>query len=65
MATRMTTVKLDKSLCQRAAAAAKKAGYSSVEEFIEHAIENQLAQFEDPEAKDEVLRQLKGLGYLD
>ncbi len=61
----MTSVKLDKALCRRAAAAAKKAGYSSLEEFIEHAIEKQLAQYEDAEPADEVKRQLKGLGYLE
>lgn len=61
----MTSVKLDKALCQRAAAAAMKGGYSSLEEFIEHAIEKQLAQYETPEPADEVKRQLKGLGYLD
>jgi hypothetical protein len=61
----MTSVKLNRSLCERAAAAAKKAGYSSLEEFVEHAIEKQLAQFEDPESKAQVLRKLKGLGYLD
>jgi metal-responsive CopG/Arc/MetJ family transcriptional regulator len=61
----MTTVKLNKSLCQRAAAAATKAGYSSLEEFIEHAIEKHLAQFEESESKEEVMRQLKGLGYID
>jgi metal-responsive CopG/Arc/MetJ family transcriptional regulator len=66
----MTTLKLNKSLCQRAAEAARKAGYSSLEEFVEHAIEKQLAQYrqtepEEPESKEEVLRKLKGLGYLD
>lgn len=61
----MITVKLNKSLCQRAAEAARKGGYSSLEEFIEHAIEKQLAQYEEPESKDEVLRKLKGLGYLE
>jgi metal-responsive CopG/Arc/MetJ family transcriptional regulator len=61
----MTTVKLNKSLCQRAGKAARKAGYSSLEEFIEHAIEKHLAHFEDPESKEEVMRKLKGLGYLD
>lgn len=61
----MTTIKLNKSLCQRAAEAARKAGYSSLEEFVEHAIEKQLAQFEESESKEEVMRKLKGLGYLD
>ena len=59
-----TTVKLNSSLCQRAKLAAERIGYSGVEEFIEHAIEKELAQHEEPEAKADVLRKLKGLGYL-
>jgi len=58
-------LKLSSSLCERAKRAAEKAGYSSVEEFIEHAIEKELAQFEEAEAKEEVVRRLKGLGYLE
>jgi hypothetical protein len=59
-----TTLKLNQSLCQRARLAAEKTGYSSVEEFIEHAIEKELAQHEEAGNKDDVLRKLKGLGYL-
>jgi metal-responsive CopG/Arc/MetJ family transcriptional regulator len=63
-----TAVKIDKSLCQRAGLAADKAGYSSREEFIEHAIEKELAHYEEgesKESKDDVLRKLKGLGYIE
>jgi len=63
-----TAVKIDKSLCQRAGLAAAKAGYSSREEFIEHAIEKELAHYEEgesKESKDDVLRKLKGLGYIE
>jgi metal-responsive CopG/Arc/MetJ family transcriptional regulator len=58
-------VKLDKLLYKRACAAANKAGYSSIDEFIKHAIEKELAQIEEAEAKDAVVKQLKGLGYLE
>ena len=61
----MSSVKLDKALFDRASAAAKKAGYSSLEEFVEHAIEKQLAHYEDAEPGEEMKRQLKGLGYID
>ena len=37
------SVKLSKALCERARVAAEAAGYSSLEEFIEHAIEKELA----------------------
>jgi len=42
-----TTVKLNKSLCHRAAKVAQTAGYSSVEEFVEHVLEKELAHFEE------------------
>ena len=60
-----TTVKLNKTLVQRAARIAAQAGYSSVEEFIEHVIEKELAHFEDSDSKEEVIKKLKGLGYLE
>jgi metal-responsive CopG/Arc/MetJ family transcriptional regulator len=63
------TVKIDKSLYQRAGRAAAEAGYSSREEFIEHAIEKELVHYEAGESRaenrDEVLRKLKGLGYVE
>lgn len=59
-----TAVKLDKTICDRAREAAKAAGYSSLEEFVEHALEKELANHERPGAKDELVRKLKGLGYL-
>jgi hypothetical protein len=60
-----TSVKLDKALAERARAAADKAGYSSLDEFVQHAIEKELAVLEEAEAKEEVVKQLKGLGYLE
>lgn len=60
-----TSLKLDKALCDRARAAAAKAGYSSLEEFVSHAIEKELAGLEEAEAREEVVKQLKGLGYLE
>ena len=60
-----SAVKIEKSLCQRAEKAAAKAGYSSREEFIEHAIEKELAHYEESESKDDVMRKLKGLGYIE
>ena len=37
------SIKLNRALCDRARIAAEAAGYSSLEEFIEHAIEKELA----------------------
>lgn len=60
-----TAVKLGKTLVKRAQEAAFKEGYSSAEEFIEHAVEKELARVEEGEGKEEVMRKLKGLGYLE
>jgi hypothetical protein len=51
------------TLTDRAKAAAEKAGYSSLEEFVKHAVEKELARIE--ESKDPINDQLKGLGYLE
>ncbi len=59
------SVKLNKTLCQRAARVAEKAGYSSVEEFMEHVLEKELAHFEEADSKEEVIKKLKGLGYIE
>jgi hypothetical protein len=40
------------------------AGYSSVEEFITHALEKELAQLEKADSEDEIKKKLKGLGYI-
>jgi predicted transcriptional regulator len=59
------SIKLHPDLWRRVTEHAEKAGYSSPEEFIQHAIEKELAH--DREAADaaEVERRLKGLGYID
>ncbi len=59
-----TTVKLNASLCERARMIVEKAGYSGLEEFIEHAMERDLARLESAESKEELVRKLQGLGYL-
>lgn len=59
------SVKLNKSLCQRAQKVVERAGYSSLEEFIEHAVEKDLVRLEGSESKEELIKKLKGLGYLE
>ena len=56
------TVKLSKALCDRARAVVKKAGYTSLEEFVEHAIEKDLLHLEEADSREEPLKKLKGLG---
>ena len=57
-------VKLSKPLCHRARVLVEKVGYSSLEEFIEHAMERDLARLEETESKEDLIDKLKGLGYL-
>ena len=59
-----SAVKLDKSLIARVKRIADLAGYSSVEEFVTHALEKELAQLESAESEEELKKRLKGLGYL-
>jgi len=57
-------IKLDKDLLERVRKFADMAGYSSVEEFIAHALEKELAQLEEADSEEEIKKRLKGLGYL-
>ena len=63
----MAKIKIDGGLLERATRAAEAAGYSSVEEFVAHLIEKQLAESEsgDAEAEQQVADRLRGLGYID
>ncbi len=60
-------IKLDKELLRRCKEHAKAAGYSSVEEFIHHAVESALkkAGAATSEGDEQVLERLKGLGYIE
>ena len=57
-------VKIDKTLLERATRHAAEAGYASVEEFIEHAIEREMAQLEGGDHEEAIRKRLKGLGYI-
>ncbi|MEX2260302.1 MAG: hypothetical protein WD696_00040 [Bryobacteraceae bacterium] len=41
------------------------AGYSSPEEFVQHVLERELAKIEEAESDAEIVKKMKGLGYLD
>ena len=57
-------IKLEKGLLAKVKRYADLAGYSSVEEFITHAVERQIAHLEEAASEEEVKKRLKGLGYL-
>lgn len=59
------TVKLNKALAERVKRCAEAGGYSSVQEFVEHVLERELAKIDASESDEEIARKLKGLGYLD
>ena len=57
-------VKINKNLLERIKKYSDIAGYSSVEEFVEHALEKQLAKLEDADSEEEIKKRLQGLGYI-
>lgn len=61
----MAKIKIDSNLLARAKDAAETAGYSSVEEFITHIIEAELAKHETATEDEKIGEQLRGLGYIE
>ena len=59
-----SSIKLDKALLAKVRRYSDLAGYSSVEEFITHALEKEIAHLETAETEDEIKKRLKGLGYI-
>lgn len=58
-------IKLDKDLMDKVKKYTAIAGYSSVEEFVTHALEKEIAKLEEGGAsEDEIKKRLKGLGYI-
>ena len=57
-------VKLDKDLMAKLRRYSRLAGYSSVEEFVTHALEKEIAQLEGADSEAEIKKRLQGLGYI-
>jgi hypothetical protein len=57
-------IRLDKALLARAKRCADLAGYSSVDEFVTHVLEKELAKIEGSDSEEEMKKKLKGLGYI-
>ncbi len=57
-------IKLDKALLAKVKRYADLAGYSSVDEFVTHAIEKELAKFEGSDSEEDIKKKLKGLSYI-
>jgi metal-responsive CopG/Arc/MetJ family transcriptional regulator len=61
---RYAKVRLDKDLVAKVKRYADLAGYSSLEEFISHALEKELMKLEDADSEEEIRKRLRGLGYI-
>ena len=61
----MEKIKIEAGLLDRARRAAAAAGYSSVEEFVAHCVENEIQKLKTDEAEGKVSDQLRGLGYIE
>ena len=57
-------IKIDEALLEKASQFASLAGYSSVEEFINHTLEKEIAKLEGADSEEEIRKRLKGLGYI-
>ena len=61
----MAKIKIDSNLYARVQKASEAAGYSSVQEFIAHVIETEVAKHEAEEPDEDTMNRLRGLGYID
>jgi len=59
------SIKVGKELWERIERAARAGGYSSPQEFAEHVLEKHVPKSEDTDSKEEIVKRLKGLGYLE
>ena len=57
-------IRLDKDLFDRVSKIAKLSGYATVDEFVVHVLEKELAAVEDAGSDDEIKKKLEGLGYI-
>jgi hypothetical protein len=58
-------INIEASLYDRAKRVAEVVGYSSVDEFVAHCVENELKKREVDQAEGQVADQLRGLGYIE
>ena len=58
-------IELDKALWARVQEHVRVVGYSSPEEFVQHAIERELVKTEAGETAKSAAGKIRGIGYLD
>ena len=59
------SIKIGKELWQRIERAAKAGGYSSPQEFAEHVLDKYVPKSDDADSAEEIVKELKGLGYIE
>ena len=57
-------LKIDRTLLDKARRYADLAGYSSVDEFIEHLLAREIAKLDESDSEEEIKHKLQGLGYI-
>jgi len=57
-------IKIDKNLYEKCVKYSKNAGYSSVEEFIQHILEREVSSLNKEDDSKKIEEKLKGLGYI-
>jgi len=60
----MPKIKLEKDLYNKVKQISEDAGYSSVNEFVVHMLEKVVSDADPGEKDEDVLKRLKGLGYI-
>ena len=59
------SIKIDRQLYEKLAAAAEKSGYSSTDELIQHVLERAVSHQEQDIDQRQAEEQLRGLGYIE
>jgi hypothetical protein len=57
-------IHIDPALLERVKAAAAKAGYAGVDEFVTHVLERELSKLEEGSTDEDIKKKLEGLGYI-
>lgn len=61
----MSKINISPELYERVKTVVAKVGYSSIDEFVAHAIETELNRLNVDKAEQQVADQLRGLGYIE
>ena len=59
------SITVSKQLWERIERAAKAGGYSSPQEFAQHVLDKYVPKSDDSDSREEILKKLKGLGYIE